>query len=323
MRQQDDTISRQMCSVAAYLLATCLLVACGGGANTAEQPSGSQSPPPPGTNAAPSISGSPQGSVAVGSTYNFQPAASDPESNTLTFSIANMPTWTSFAANTGRLTGVPTASNVGAYPGIVISVSDGTSSVSLPAFSITVSAALTTNRPPVITGTPSGAVVVGATYNFQPTASDPDANTLTFTIQNLPSWATFAAATGRLTGSPTAANVGTYSGVTVSVSDGVVATALPPFSIVVTQAATGSLVLNWTAPNLRSDGTALTNLSGYQISYGSGPSDLTQTVQISNPSVSTYTVGNLTTGTWYFALRAVAADGQSSAPTNLVTGIVQ
>jgi hypothetical protein len=48
------------------------------------------------TNRAPTISRTPPASVTVGSYYNFQPAAYDPDGNTLTISIQNKPSWLVF-----------------------------------------------------------------------------------------------------------------------------------------------------------------------------------------------------------------------------------
>src|SRR5580698_9499323 len=43
---------------------------------------------------------------------------------------------------------------------------------------------------------------------------------LTFSVQNRPAWASFSAATGTLSGTPTASQTGTSSGIVISVSDG-------------------------------------------------------------------------------------------------------
>ena len=113
----------------------------------------------------------------------------------------------------------------------MISVSDGSASASLPAFAIAVSNA--TNRAPVISGTPPTSVTQGTAYSFQPTASDADGDPLTYSIANRPSWATFSTTTGRLQGTPTASNVGTFSNIAISVSDGKVTANLPAFAIAV------------------------------------------------------------------------------------------
>ncbi|AJQ93342.1 DUF4347 domain-containing protein [Gynuella sunshinyii] len=183
------------------------------------------------TNAAPTITGSPETSVAEDSAYSFIPTTSDSDGDTLTFSISNQPLWTDFDSATGALTGTPVNGDVGSYSNIVISVSDGTASVSLAAFSITVS---NVNDAPVITGTPGTTAEIGVTYSFTPTASDVDiGDTLTFSISNQPSWASFDTSTGALTGTPASGDEGDYAGIVISVSDGTASTSLPPFDITV------------------------------------------------------------------------------------------
>ncbi|MCK5895994.1 MAG: ImpA family metalloprotease, partial [Cocleimonas sp.] len=88
------------------------------------------------TNNAPTISGSAITSLTIGDNYTFTPVAEDSDSDTLTFSIKNQPTWASFDAATGILSGI--ADSEATYANIVISVSDGVETISLPAFSITV-----------------------------------------------------------------------------------------------------------------------------------------------------------------------------------------
>jgi len=94
------------------------------------------------------------------------------------------------------------------------------------------------NHPPVMSGTPAVFAYVGKSYSFTPTARDIDGNTLTFMITNKPAWAAFNAATGQLSGNPTAANVGTTTGIVISVTDGIAVTALPAFTL--TAALTGT-----------------------------------------------------------------------------------
>jgi hypothetical protein len=186
--------------------------------------------------AAPRISGTPATSVTVGQVYRFRPTASDADGNTLTFSIANKPDWASFSSRTGEIVGTPFSNHTRTYSGIVISVRDGTSTVSLPAYSLVVRA--NSNRSPTISGTPATTARVGTAYSFQPTASDPEARPLTFTIRNRPAWATFSASTGRLSGTPTAA--GTTSSIMIIVSDGVSSTSLSPIFSIAVSAATAT-----------------------------------------------------------------------------------
>jgi len=426
----------------------------------------------------PTISGSPDTSITVGTAYSFTPTTTDPSGSTLTFSITNQPPWASFNTATGQLSGTPTAADVGSTSGIVISVSDGSTSASLSAFAIAVNAAVvaptvslsatpanvssagsamlswtSTNSsscaasggwsgneptsgsastgavsvtttytlacsgpggsatqsvtvsvstpapsvslsatptavssggsatlrwsssnansctasggwsgseptngsastgalsitttyalscsgpggnatqsvtvsvsapPPTISGTPPASVTAGKAYSFTPTTTDPSANSLSFSITNKPAWAIFSIATGQLSGTPAATDVGTYSAIVISVSDGSSSAALPAFSIAVTAAPPppGNANLSWTVPTLNTNGTALTDLSGYTIRYGTSPTALTQSVTITDPAVTSHTITGLAAGTWYFEIAATASNGTQSAPSNVAS----
>ena len=56
--------------------------------------------------AAPILSGSPPTKITAAHYYSFQPSVSNPD-GTLTYSIANKPSWAVFDASTGRLYGTP------------------------------------------------------------------------------------------------------------------------------------------------------------------------------------------------------------------------
>jgi hypothetical protein len=264
-------------------------------------------------NRAPTISGTPSTSVTAGNAYSFTPSATDPDGGTLGFTIQNRPSWATFDTATGRLSGTPSAA--GTFSSIIITVSDGSLTASLPAFTITVNQP--SNSAPTISGSPATTVSVGAAYNFQPAASDPNGNSLTFSIQNAPSWATFSTSTGRLSGTPTSSNAGTFSNIIISVSDGTNRVSLPAFAITVAQATNGSATLNWTPPTTNTDGTNLSNLTGYRVVYGRSSGSLDQIVQITNASVSTYTINGLSSGTWYFAVKAYNGAGVESDVSNV------
>lgn len=177
----------------------------------------------------------------------------------------------------------------------------------------------TVNRAPTIEGQPTPDVQPSQSYSFHPSANDPEGDALTFSASNLPEWLSLAASTGRLTGTPTAADVGTYSDIVISVSDGRSSASLPAFSITVTEISTGNATLSWTPPTQNEDGSPLTNLAGYQIRYGQDPDALTTTVSIDNPSLSVYVVDNLSSGTWYFAVAAVISTGVASDLSNIAS----
>lgn len=263
------------------------------------------------SNAAPTISGRPSTTATAGTAYSFTPTANDPDGGTLTFSITNRPSWATFSTSTGRLQGTPTAANVGIYGNIVIRVSDGRDSAALAAFSITVSDA--PNRAPTIGGAPGTAVMQGTSYTFTPSASDPDGDVLTYSIANRPAWATFDTATGRLQGTPSAAHVGTTSGIVISVTDGEATASLPAFAVTVQAVALGSATLSWTPPTANTDGSPLTNLAGYRIYWGPAPGSYPNSVTVNNPGLTSYVVESLVPGTYYFAATALNASGVESA----------
>jgi hypothetical protein len=173
------------------------------------------------------------------------------------------------------------------------------------------------NRAPTITGTAPASVNASSLYSFVPTAADADGDTLAFSIQNKPSWATFNTTTGRLSGTPAASDVGTYSNIMISVNDGTVSASLNAFAIAVTTVSNGRATLSWTAPTENTDGSTLANLSGYRIRYGTSAGALTSTIVINNASVTTYVVEDLAPATWYFAVTAVNSQGAESSYSNV------
>ena len=219
------------------LLASLTLAGCLEGSSdaTASTQPANATPAASQENREPTLNGTPAASVVAGSAYQFVPQASDPDANSLTFSIENAPSWVTFDEATGTLAGTPSDADVGLVSNIIIRVTDGILIATLPAFSVQVVAATTppppstTNRAPVLAGVPSSTVIVGNAYTFQPNANDADGNALTFSIAGKPAWATFNTGTGRLTGVPTAAGI--HPSIRISVSDGTATVALPAFSI--------------------------------------------------------------------------------------------
>jgi len=273
------------------------------------------------TNSPPRISGTPPNSVNAGATYSFTPGASDPDNDTLTFSISNQPSWASFDSSTGRLSGTPSDADAGTTSNIVISVSDGESSDSLAAFSITVTIVVG-NSPPQISGTPTPSINANNSYSFTPTASDPDGDNLTFSISGQPSWASFDASTGELSGTPGDADVGVYSDIVISVSDGQADASLAAFSISVEAISLGSATLSWTAPTQNEDGTDLTDLDGFKLYWGTTPGTYPNSVTIDNPTVTTYIVENLAPGTYEFVATAFNAAGVESRYSGTATKVI-
>lgn len=95
-----------------------------------------------------------------------------------------------------------------------------------------------------------------------------------------------------------------------STSSGSGSSTSPPVS-------TGSATLAWKAPTANTNGSALDDLAGYHIYYGTSPDSLTQTVDVSSASTTTYVIRNLSAGTWYFGITAYTNTGLESALSNV------
>jgi hypothetical protein len=61
----------------------------------------------------------------------------------------------------------------------------------------------------------------------------------------------------------------------------------------------------------------VTKLTGYRIYYGNNPGALTQSITVPGATTTSYEITGLTSGTWYFAIAADAADGTESAKSNV------
>jgi len=271
------------------------------------------------------MTGTPATSVAVGGSYSFQPTGKDTVKSRLKYDIYNKPEWAQFDGLTGRLSGHPNRRDVGTYKYISIRFTDWYGFVSTPMFSITVTPAAPAtpvppaNTAPTISGHAATAVNAGAAYGFTPTTADANKDKLSFSIRNAPDWAKFNTASGGLSGTPTAADVGTYANIQISVSDGKASAVLPAFAIAVNQMSAGNAALDWMPPTENTDGSALMNLAGYNVHYGTSPDALTQVDKLTNPGLTSYVVDNLSAGTWYFAISSYATNGSESQNSGVVS----
>jgi Putative Ig domain len=281
------------------------------------------------------ISGHPIHNATEGLRWSFTPTVADPSKRSLSFRIANQPPWATFSKSTGQLAGTPPLADVGRTYNVTITVLDGFDQASLW-FQIVVGA-----DTPVISGTPPKTAVTGTAYSFQPTATDPLGKPLSFSVRNKPAWAAFSIATGRLYGTPSSGQVGTYSGVTIVASNYQHSAALPYFSITVTNATgsttggsttggsttggstTRSAKVTWEMPTHNTNGSVLTNLAGATIYYGTSASALTKSVRVNNASATSYTISGLTAGTWYFGVKAYTGGGETSAMSKLLSAAIK
>ena len=77
-----------------------------------------------------------------------------------------------------------------------------------------------------------------------------------------------------------------------------------------------SITLNWTPPTTDTDGTPLTDLAGYKVYYGTSSGNYGTPINVGN--VTTYTISNLISGSYYFVVTAYNLSGIESNYSNEV-----
>jgi hypothetical protein len=82
---------------------------------------------------------------------------------------------------------------------------------------------------------------------------------------------------------------------------------------------TGAVTLSWTAPTQNVDGSALTNLVGFDIRYGNSEGTMTQEIKVDTVGILTYVISDLALGTWYFEVNSVNSLGVESSPSGVVS----
>ena len=178
------------------------------------------------------------------------------------------------------------------------------------------------NSTPAISGSPALEWTASNRYAFRPSVSDADGDTLTFSVSALPRWASFNSSTGELSGTPQSGDVGTYSNISITVTDGCESATLGPFAIIVKDTTYGSVSLSWTAPTENEDGSVLTDLDGYRLYWGKTPGNFTDSVTIDNESITTYVVDNVPSGTYEFVGTSFNTAGVESRYSNPATKVV-
>lgn len=85
-----------------------------------------------------------------------------------------------------------------------------------------------------------------------------------------------------------------------------------------------SVTLSWTAPLTRVDGSsiALSEIQSYEISYGTSPDNLTNTITVDGSRTSAE-ISGLSAGTWYFSISVIDTAGLESKNSEVVSHTIQ
>jgi|GEM_PF-4152763 hypothetical protein len=148
--------------------------------------------------------------------YTYIISATDEEGQALTITCPTKPAWLAFSATAGNgvLIGTPQRTDAGTA-NVTVQVTDGTTAVPQN-FSIVVTL---DNNVPVITSTAVTSGMTDVLYTYTITATDADAEALTYSAPTLPAWLNFNSSTHVLSGIPAQANLGTHN-VVLEVTDG-------------------------------------------------------------------------------------------------------
>ena len=170
----------------------------------------------PPTNESPTITSTPITVATVDELYTYDVDATDPDDDTLTYTLTTSPTGMTINSTTGVINWTPTSAQIGDN-NVTAKVSDGSLN-GTQSFVIVVSIT-TENQPPTITSTPINAATVGVLYTYYVNATDPDGDTLTYALTTSPTGMTINSTTGVINWTPTSAQIGDNN-VTAKVSDG-------------------------------------------------------------------------------------------------------
>lgn len=161
-------------------------------------------------------------------------------------------------------------------------------------------------------------IAVGVAFEFTPHAAGSNSGNVVYSASNVPSWASFDETTGRIGGTPPPGSEGVYGNIVISANDGTNASSVS-LTIEVVSQGDASISLSWTAPLEYEDGSALTDLAGYVIYYGTSAGDYDASVTIKNAGITTYLLEGLTPGTYYLVATAVNSAGVESRFSKSVT----
>jgi len=168
------------------------------------------------SNQMPILTSDPVTTATVGTEYIYDVDATDPNGDTLTYSFIDRPEGMVINSTTGVINWIPSLGQIGDNP-VVVKVSDGSLSIA-QSFIIKVSESPGVNQAPIIYSIPITTATVGLLYTYDVNATDPDGDTLTYSLTAKPSGMAINPTNGLIWWVPTSAQSGNNL-VTVNVSD--------------------------------------------------------------------------------------------------------
>jgi hypothetical protein len=149
--------------------------------------------------------------VRVGQTLTFTLTGSDDDGDTLTWTFGTLPTGAqrTGSGNTYTCTWTPSSGQEGNYTWVVEIRDSGYPPITTRVtITIEVLTSISPNRPPIFVSTPVGTAQLGKAYVYTARAEDPDGDPVTYQLIRSATGTQFNAATGQLTWTPDANDIG-------------------------------------------------------------------------------------------------------------------
>jgi uncharacterized protein YjdB len=266
-------------------------------------------PPEPSTgDGAPVITSSPLSTTAeVNRLYFYGVKATDPDGDTLTYSLMKKPSGMYINSETGLINWRPKFNQVGVHD-VMIKVTDGENS-DTQSFKITVPGSLTTKLK--ITSTPITTVTVDELYTYQVETNYSGEDPLIFSLTVSPTGMVIDADTGEITWTPDSTQIDEHD-VTVEVTDGD-ETAEQSFTITVNDILTSIAVLPETMDIYAYQSQAITSVTA-SYTYGAD-----QTIALGD---CTYTSDDETVATVSAGTVTGVAEGAATITVSYTEGAI-
>ncbi|MFH0889294.1 MAG: putative Ig domain-containing protein [Planctomycetota bacterium] len=133
--------------------------------------------------------------------------ASDPNGDPLIYSAGNLPTGATFTPASRTFSWIPTYNQANIYPNVTFTVTDSGGLTDSKSITITVN---NVDRPPVLTSPGNKVIDENQLLTFTLSATDPDNDTIIYSMVNTPTGATLNYTTGVFSWTPTYSQSGSY-----------------------------------------------------------------------------------------------------------------
>lgn len=190
------------------------------------------------TNQAPTFTSTAELDALVGKPYSYDANATDPDNDTLSYSLKVGPQGMQVDSATGMVTWTPTTNDLGTQV-VTLLAQDGKGGKAEQTFTVTTRQPLD-NRAPVITSAAITTASVSQPYRYDVDAIDPDSDPLTYSLLTAPQGMSIDSASGVITWDTITQAPGNYT-VSVQTADGRGGTNTQTFAIGLTNTATGEI----------------------------------------------------------------------------------